>query len=569
MRCIRDASILVSISSLSISANSVAVGGSLTLTADFTPTDTNQRDIEWTISAGSGSATLTGNILTGVAVGEVTVVATSAADSSITASQSFNITPESPANLQAVANGQPNRVTVFWSAVAGASGYKLYQSTTDLANLAGGDAGNLSVASPTTIETAEVGVNLSLTNADKNYFLVTATVNGVESATNATQAVATANSQEFGTVSGGTANTPTSTVWMDRNLGAERVATSTTDTMAFGDYYQWGRPADEHQLESSGTRNTLAANITPNHAEFIRSTTSPFDWTASGVDTDGSARSAIWSRIDGSGVCPTGFRVPINTELEAERTSWASNNSAGAFASNLKWSAGGTRLNSGGLSSVGTDGHFWAANNSGNNWIQIGGSAATLRVLERAYGNSVRCIRDASITAVPVIQIPPVAPATLQAVANGTANQVTVFWSAVSGATGYKLYQSADDLSANEGGTPPTATITETTEVGINITLTGADKNYFLVTAINAAGESLTNATQAIATANSQVFATVSSTTNRVWMDRNLGASRVANSRNDSDAYGGYYQWGRLTDGHQLKTSPTNGFSAPNITVFC
>lgn len=49
--------------------------------------------------------------------------------------------------------------------------------------------------------------------------------------------------------------------------------------------------------------------------------------------------------------------------------------------------------------------------------------------------------------------------------------------------------------------------------------------------------------------------ATVISATGRRWMDRNLGATQVATSPADSSAYGGYYQWGRGTDGHQLPTS--------------
>lgn len=39
--------------------------------------------------------------------------------------------------------------------------------------------------------------------------------------------------------------------WLDRNLGASRVATSKTDTLAYGHYYQWGRSADGHQLPNS------------------------------------------------------------------------------------------------------------------------------------------------------------------------------------------------------------------------------------------------------------------------------------------------------------------------------
>ncbi len=52
-------------------------------------------------------------------------------------------------------------------------------------------------------------------------------------------------------------------------------------------------------------------------------------------------------------------------------------------------------------------------------------------------------------------------------------------------------------------------------------------------------------------------FYTVTSSTEKVWMDRNLGVSRVAISSGDSQAYGYYYQWGRGSDGHQISTSIT------------
>ncbi len=41
------------------------------------------------------------------------------------------------------------------------------------------------------------------------------------------------------------------------------------------------------------------------------------------------------------------------------------------------------------------------------------------------------------------------------------------------------------------------------------------------------------------------------------WMDRNLGATQVATAYNDANAYGDLFQWGRLADGHQNRTSGT------------
>ncbi len=39
--------------------------------------------------------------------------------------------------------------------------------------------------------------------------------------------------------------------------------------------------------------------------------------------------------------------------------------------------------------------------------------------------------------------------------------------------------------------------------------------------------------------------------TGRVWLDRNLGARQACTASNDTACYGGYYQWGRDSDGHQ------------------
>jgi hypothetical protein len=49
----------------------------------------------------------------------------------------------------------------------------------------------------------------------------------------------------------------------------------------------------------------------------------------------------------------------------------------------------------------------------------------------------------------------------------------------------------------------------------------------------------------------------VTSSTGRIWLDRNLGATRVAKSSADASAFGYLYQWGRLSDGHQKPSSAT------------
>ncbi|MEI7620456.1 MAG: prepilin-type N-terminal cleavage/methylation domain-containing protein [Candidatus Falkowbacteria bacterium] len=61
------------------------------------------------------------------------------------------------------------------------------------------------------------------------------------------------------------------------------------------------------------------------------------------------------------------------------------------------------------------------------------------------------------------------------------------------------------------------------------------------------------------------VYGTVTGANSRIWLDRNLGATQVALSSNDSAAYGDLYQWGRVNDGHQLRTSVMSSGQVSNV----
>jgi uncharacterized protein (TIGR02145 family) len=51
----------------------------------------------------------------------------------------------------------------------------------------------------------------------------------------------------------------------------------------------------------------------------------------------------------------------------------------------------------------------------------------------------------------------------------------------------------------------------------------------------------------------------------RVWLDRNLGATKVCADFNDTACFGDYYQWGRNFDGHQKFNSLTTNVQADNV----
>ena len=186
-------------------------------------------------------------------------------------------------------------------------------------------------------------------------------------------------------------NPSTGLTWMDRNLGAQRVALSSTDDKAYGDLYQWGRAADGHQCRTSSTTATNSSDDTPGDALFITEGSSPYDWRSSQNDN-------LWQGVDGTNnPCPGGYRLPTETELDNEHLSWGSDNAAGAFGSVLKFSMGGRRRYTDGvLEYVGTDGGYLTSTVSGTdirNLAFAAGSAA-IYTRSRGFARSVRCIKD-------------------------------------------------------------------------------------------------------------------------------------------------------------------------------
>ena len=186
-------------------------------------------------------------------------------------------------------------------------------------------------------------------------------------------------------------NPSTGKIWMDRNLGASQAATSSTDAAAYGDLYQWGRAADGHQCRNSATTSTLSSTDQPSHGDFITTNSSPYDWRSP-------QNTNLWQGVNGvNNPCPSGYRLPTETELNAERLSWSSNNSAGAFASPLKLPMAGFRtFSNGSLVDVGPTGYYWSSTVSStfSRHLRFFSSNALMTTYNRANGLSVRCLKD-------------------------------------------------------------------------------------------------------------------------------------------------------------------------------
>ncbi len=176
--------------------------------------------------------------------------------------------------------------------------------------------------------------------------------------------------------------------WLDRNLGATQVATSSTDTNSYGWYYQWGRGTDGHQLSTSSTSTTLSPTdsvAAPDTTKFITTSVNPNDWRSP-------QNNNLWQGVSGTNnPCPSGWRVPAKNEWNALLSSEGVSSINGAFVSTLKIPLAGYRNYTGAMANN-NSGYYWSSSISGVTSTAM--VAAGPRGDVRASGYSVRCIKD-------------------------------------------------------------------------------------------------------------------------------------------------------------------------------
>lgn len=203
----------------------------------------------------------------------------------------------------------------------------------------------------------------------------------------------------------GTVTSPTTGhVWLDRNLGASRVCDKARSEFStdleyensqsgcFGDYYQWGRYSDGHQLKDSTSTTTRSSSVTTTNSYFVKSTSATYHYDWATPDDSGSIRSANWLKTNETSICPSGFRVPTISELEAE----ASNLSTFITTLNLPY-AGKRDGSTANLYYKGYVGYLWSAtpSNQYSKRLVFDDNGYNTTVVDvRALGYNVRCIKD-------------------------------------------------------------------------------------------------------------------------------------------------------------------------------
>lgn len=373
-------------------------------------------------------------------------------------------------------------------------------------------------------------------------------------------------------------NPKTGKIWMDRNLGANRAANSAADAQSYGSLFQWGRWADGHQcihrytkdgVTTSATSSILATTSLPNTGKpwdnsFIVNSNS--NWLSP-------SDNSLWQGVKGdNNPCPGGYRVPTEAEFNAERLSWSSNDAAGAFAAPLKWSMAGARYNDGNIFHDGSDGHYWSSTTQGAASVILGiiPSNASTSTFNRHLGASIRCIKG-------------LPDATLSSIGcSGATNKGTLETSVAASGVSTDI-----PYAGGNGGTYAAQTIPSTGVTGLSAKLnvgtlangTGVLTLYITGTpsgtgtasfSVNLGGQAcvLTRTVHGAAVIcnpsnPTQVVDVTNSKTGRTWMDRNLGADRVAISSSDNQSYGFLFQWGRARDGHQC----THRYAGDGVTT--
>ncbi len=183
--------------------------------------------------------------------------------------------------------------------------------------------------------------------------------------------------------------------WLDRNLGASRVATSYNDSAAYGYSYQWGRGTDGHQVVNSPTTSVLSTTNTPGHGNFITTSSNPNNWRTT-FNTN------LWLGVNGiNNPCPTGFRIPTggpNGEWDKFRQSvgWFTNITG--YNNSLKLPAAGRRnISTGIYEHQGNTGFYWADSKSSNYSYGLyshGYGCMSDSAYEPSNGYSIRCIKN-------------------------------------------------------------------------------------------------------------------------------------------------------------------------------
>lgn len=195
-------------------------------------------------------------------------------------------------------------------------------------------------------------------------------------------------------------------IWLQQNLGSPQVAFHTNDEASYGDYFQWGRWDDGHQLPNSltitgGPSLLNPSNIPSGNPKFIVGVTAATRWWGTGGLSTNTWSGSSATSTNGKDPCVAlgaGWRSPTAADWQNLKNYEDLEGSMTAFTSNLKLPAGGYRDAYGGFVFRGGESYYWSSSASGNYatglFISDNTYAATLQASDRGQGYNCRCVKD-------------------------------------------------------------------------------------------------------------------------------------------------------------------------------
>ncbi|MBP1727926.1 MAG: Fibronectin, type domain protein [Deltaproteobacteria bacterium] len=375
--------------------------------------------------------------------------------------------PAAPAGL--VASGGTNQVSLSWSAASTATSYNVYYSTTGGVTKTNGTKIS-SVTSP--------AVQTGLAAGTTYYYIVTA-VNSAGEGPASVQVAATT----LAAIPAPAA--PAAPTGVSAAGGASQ-ATISWPAVSGATSYNIYWSSTPGVTMTNGTK--VAAATSPYVKTALSAgTTYYFIVTAANSVGESAASSQVTATTSAPPLsvptAPTGVTAAGGANQVS--ISWAA--VAGATSYNIYWSTAA------GVTTSGTK-----ITTTSSPYMQNGLAAATtyyyIVTAVNAAGQSVASAQVSAATNAPVVTIP-AAPAGVSAA--GGANQATISWSAVPGATSYNVYYATAAGVTKTNG----AKIVNASSPYLQTGLAAGTTYYFIVTAVNSAGEGNAS-TQASAATN-------------------------------------------------------------------
>lgn len=176
--------------------------------------------------------------------------------------------------------------------------------------------------------------------------------------------------------------------WVQANLGALIVATSSTDFSSYGWYYNWGKPTDGHQFVNSPASSTQFSGDTPQPGIYSGSG-GILNWQTTRNDN-------LWNGVNGiNNPCPSGWRLP--TRGEWENFTNGISNTATAWESSLKLPAqmGRDRNGQNFAQANNTNNIYWSGDASNPTWAWTHYSGGKqFGQFHATYGAAIRCVQN-------------------------------------------------------------------------------------------------------------------------------------------------------------------------------